>query len=219
MSKIHLLAAVLVASFFFVDTAEADASEWEDLGVKDGVQLHFKEVGDDFSARGEIVVDVHIGKLLRVFTNPNERANWVGNYVDHKTLDITRTSERYWLKLDPSRLVSARDYVIDARYTFDEENRTFRSVAQSVDDERMPDQDCCQRAVSNTTYTFEALPGQERTRIHVEVSTDPKGRIPRRSVRSAVQDWPVNTLNALVRRASIDAMPVDPRVKDWHEAR
>lgn len=219
MIRYQMIAAAIVSSLLVFGASTALAGDWENIGTTDGVEVHFKEVGDDFSARGEIVADVHIGKILRVFTNPNERPYWVGNYVDHKTLDITRTSERYWIKLDPSRLVSARDYVIHANYEFDAENRVFRSTARSVEDDRMPEQDCCVRAASNTVYTFEAIPGQERTRIHVEVSTDPKGRIPRRSVRSAVQDWPVSTLTNLIQRASLDAMPVDSRVEDWHEAR
>lgn len=219
MFRFQIWTATLIVSFLFAGISTAYAGGWEDLGVEDGVQVHFKEVGDDFSARGEMVADVHIGKIITVFTNPNERPYWVGNYVDHETLDITRTSERYWLKLDPSRLVSSRDYVIQANYTFDADNRVFKSEAESVEDERKPDQECCVRAVTETSYTIEALPGSERTRISVEVSTDPKGRIPSGRVRSAVQDWPVETLNRLARRSSIDAMPIDSRVEDWHEAK
>ncbi len=217
MFRYKMVATAIVVSFLTLGASTAMASGWERIGVEDGVEVHFKEEGDDFSARGEITVDVHIGKIIAVFVNPNERPHWVGNYVDHETLDITRSHERYWLKLDPSRLVSSRDYVIESRYNFDEDKRVFTANSRSVEDERKPEQDCCTRAVSTTKYTIEAVPGKEQTKINVEVQTDPKGRIPRRSVRSAVQDWPVSTLNNLTRRAQIDGMRTDPRVKDWHK--
>ena len=215
MFRYQIIAAAVVLSVMSFDLSTADAGEWERVGTTDGVEVHFKEVGDDFSSRGTIETDVHIGKIITVFVNPNERPNWVGNYVDHETLDLTRTSERYWVKLNPSRLVSSRDYVIEAKYSFDNDKKIFTSKAKSVTDERKPKQDCCVRAVTETNYTIEALPGG-RTRISVEVTTDPKGSIPTRSVRSAVKDWPVSTLGNLSKRASLDAMPLDPRVKDWH---
>lgn len=195
----------------------AVAGDWEAVGETDGVTVHVQERddSDDFAFRGEMVADVHIGKVITVFTNPNERPHWVSNYEDHETLRLTRTSERYWLKLDPSRLTSARDYVIEAQYDFDDDDNVFTSEAESVEDDDKPEQDCCTRATTRTDYTIEALPG-ERTRIKVEVETDPKGRIPSRVVRSTMEDWPVTTLTNLVRRASIDGMPVDDRVEDWH---
>ncbi len=219
MGRYHITAMLTALAIIFGCASTAVASDWERVGTTDGVTVYIqeREGSDEFAMRGEMTADVHLGKIIRVFTNPNERRHWIANYVDHESLELSRSGEIYWLKLDPSRLVSSRDYVIQSRHNFDESSRTVTSTANSTEDSRKPEQDCCVRAQTKTSYKFEAVEGSEQVKLTVEVETDPGGRIPSRTVRSTMEDWPVTTLTRLVRRASIDSMPVDSRVEDWHQ--
>ncbi len=219
MGRYQITAVMMALAIVLGCASTATAGDWESVGTTDGVTVYVQERpgSDDFAMRGEMTANVHIGKIIRVFTNPNERQHWIANYVDHESLDLSQSGETYWLELDPSRLTSSRDYVIQSQHTFDADSRTFTSEANSIEDSRKPEQDCCVRATTKTKYVFEAVEGREQVKLSVEVETDPGGRIPSRIVRSTMEDWPVTTLTNLVRRASIDAMPVDPRAEDWHE--
>lgn len=216
-NQIVVLAVGLAVSLFALSPAVA--GDWEHVGETDGVDVHSKEVADSdlFAFKGETTANMHIGKLLTVYTNPNQRPHWVHDYGDSETFDITRTSERYWIKFDLSWPATDRDFVFQADYDFDEDNRTFTARIRSVEDERKPEDDCCVRATGETTYTFQAIPGQEMTRVTVESQTDPGGRLPSRLVRRTQRDWPVVTLTNLIERASADSIDVDPRVSDWHD--
>ena len=219
MVRKQIIALLIIMGVSFVSLSSAVASDWEHVGETDGVDVHSKELPDSdlFAFRGEMTADVPIGKIITVYTNPNQRPHWVHDFGDSETLDITRTSERYWIKFDLSWPATDRDFVFQADYDFDADNRKFTARIRSVEDERKPDDDCCVRAEGETTYTFEAIPGQEMTRIVVESQTDPKGRLPGRLVRRTQRDWPVVTLTNLVERASASGIDVDPRVSDWHD--
>ena len=198
-------------------SAVAVASDWEEVGTTSGVTVHTKDVPDSdaSSFRGERTANVHIGDLIAVLTNPDQRPNWVSDYGGHETLERSDTHEIYWLRIDLSWPATDRDFVFRADYSFDEENRVFTAELESVQDSRKGEDDCCVRGTGTTTYTFTAIPGQDMTRVEVESTIDPQGRLPSRIVRRTQREWPVNTLNALVNQASGDVQ-TDSRVQDWH---
>ena len=61
--------------------------------------------------------------------------------------------------------------------------------------------DCCVRAeVKGTYYNFTAL-SAKRTKLEVEVHTDPKGLLPNWLVNLIQKKWPSKTLSGLIRHA------------------
>lgn len=210
---------VLLCLALFAVVAVAQDEQWEYVGEFDDVDLYQMEIGDedDLAFRGIIEVDVHIGQVVEVFTTPEERPNWVSRYSDHQTLEHGEDFERYWLHLGLPIFVSDRDFVLESRYSFDDEERLFTAVTESVEDERRPEDDCCIRAESTVLYEIQAMEGEERTRIEMSALTDLKGGLPGWVVRRAQQDWPVDTLNNLVDRAREEEIGVDERVEDWHD--
>lgn len=219
MFRHSVLSIFLIIGFLSIDLSVAQAGDWEDVGEIDGVEVQRKEVqGSPLVAfRGDVVVDVHIGKIMSVFTNPEERPNWVDRFGDTRTLSRTETSEVYWIRFDLTFPVKDRDYVLKAELDIDEDNRVVTTNIESVTDRRMREQDCCVRAHTETYYRFEAIPGKEQTRLRVEVHTDPKGRIPNALVNRIQRGWPSGTLNGLVDRASQPGVPIEPRFSDWHD--
>jgi hypothetical protein len=204
-----LLSTLLLLSLLVLDLPAAHADEWEDLGETDGVRVSRMEVtGSSMLAfRGEMVADLHISRLMAIFLDPDDRASWVGRYHSHGTLerverpDDNEMWERYWIRFDLPRGISDRDYVLRTDLEVDRDDKVVVARIRSVVDRRWPEQECCVRAATESYYRFTAVPGQNRTRIIVEIHTDPKGRLPAWLVNRIQRSWPSSTLSSLVSRA------------------
>ncbi len=218
MHRLHLLSVVaLCFSLLLLDSSVAEAGEWEDMGVQDNVRVSRMQVeGTSVLAfRGETVADVHIARIAEVFLDPTQRGEWVNRYHSHETLERTDEMELYWIRFDLPIGISDRDYMLRADLEVDEANRQITARVNSVEDRRKPDQRCCVRAETQTYYQFTALPNG-RTRMIVEVHTDPKGLIPNWLVNRIQRDWPSDTLASLLARARASGVRNHPDYTDWH---
>lgn len=206
----------LAALLFFVDLPEVEAADWESIGVTDGVAVSRMHVRGSsvFAFRGEIVADVHISKIMEVFTNPNQRRHWVDRYHSHETLEQTRLHELYWIRFSLPPGISDRDYLLRADLEIDEGKKVVTARIRSVVDNRWPEQDCCVRATTQTFYEFTAL-DNNRTRMIVEVHTDPMGRLPSWLVNRIQRGWPSTTLSNLYARAQADSIRNHADYRNW----
>ena len=201
--------------------AVAGEDDWEHITESEGVQLYQRDAQkvDGIAFRGIIETDLHIGQVIAVMLDAEERTHWVYRQAEAEALEEgepnQRWSERYWVRVDMPFPATDRDYIFHTEYELRSEDRTVIADLESVEDSRKPEQDCCVRAQSYTHYTVEALPGEERTRITLEVEVDLGGRLPGWITRGARRDWPVETLTALVERAR--EADVYPDVADWHD--
>lgn len=212
---------VLVLLLPFVAQGQTN---WQRVDTEEGVEVFQRDAQhmEGIAFRGELVADVHIGKVISVFIDPDERPNWVYRHSEERQLqrDENRQqqwSERYWVRVDMPMPTTDRDYVFETEYEFDHDDKVVFARLRSVEDRRARERDCCVRARSITNYTVEPIEGEEKTRIIVEVETDLGGNLPGWLTRRAEQDWPVETLTALAERAQDDDVPIDERVRDWHE--
>ncbi len=217
-----LLVLTLVGTTLLSVVPPANAAEtWEYLGTDQGVKVWRKEVAGSgvFAFRGEITANVHIGKLVSVFIDRNQRKYWVDRFDDTKTLDMpTPLSEVYWIKFKLPFPVSDRDYILRADAMGDVANKIFTAKIKSVVDPRKPKDDCCVRAeVYGTYYKFTALPGTpERTKLEVEVHTDPKGMLPDWLINLIQKKWPSKTLSGLLARVQKVNPPPFAELANWH---
>jgi hypothetical protein len=201
--------------------AHADGGTWEAVGSIEGVETWRKSVpGTDLLAfKGQITAPVHIGKLLSVFLDRNQRRYWVDKFADTKTIEQDGPlSEIYWIRF-ALPVVSDRDYVLKADGSADATTHVFTANIKSINDPRKPLDDCCVRAQAiGTYYKFEALKGTpERTRITVEVRTDPKGSLPDFIINMIQKKWPSKTLGGLVARTRKTNPASLPDYTAWHE--
>lgn len=219
------LAIALLATFaslsFVVPPAsagEVDALGWELVGVDDGVTTKRMKVdGSSLLAfRGDMVADVAIAKILQIFLDDSEAKNWVDRFKGSETLaEPTEYSRQYWIRFDAPPLVADRDYVLTLEAKVDEVAQVLVADIESSEHAAKPDQDCCVRGVVfQTYYRFEAL-GPEKTRVEVEVHTDPKGRLPDWVVNLVQKSWPNKTLTALVERASQESVTPREEFAAW----
>jgi hypothetical protein len=224
---------VLKRTFFGVMTAVAmwsvtvpshAAPAWQDVGDINGVHVWKRdEPGSGVTSfRGEMVAPVHIGKLIAVMQDRDQRKNWVDRF--HSSTLIEKPgpfSEIYWIRFKLPAVISDRDYVLRADGAADDANHVFTIEIKSVNDPRKGPDDCCTRAVINRAfYKFTALKavnGVPQTKIEVEVNTDPKGLLPNWLVNMIQKEWPSKTLNNLVRYTkSSNAQPL-PQLASWHD--
>lgn len=194
---------------------------WEYIGTDRNVTLYKKTVeGSDLVAfRGVTYADLHIGKLYGVLREPKERPNWVDRYANDETYIRTAERQVYWIHFGLPWPVSDRDYVLESVAKLDPERGRVTVNIESTEHEKKPPDDCCVRAiVKRTYYEFTAIPGEEKTKLIVEVHTDPKGSLPTWLVNLIQKTWPSKTLDGLVQRTrALNPEPFAP-MATWHEA-
>ena len=192
---------------------------WEPTGDADGVKTYRREApGTSMLAfRGEATVDLHIAKLMKVFLDTEHATEWTDMLAESKNVGrISATAKVIYQKYDLAFPASDRDYVMELRYEIDAANKVVAARYKSVEDARAPENDCCVRAQTLSTYwKFTALPGENKTRIEVEVLTDPKGMLPSFVVNMIQKDWPRKSINALKARASKADVQPEPAYADW----
>jgi hypothetical protein len=214
--------AIGLALLFAPELAEAkDTGKWEYVGTDQNVVVYRKNVeGSDVVAfKGVTYADLPIGKVLAVFKDPDERKNWVDRYKEHVTLEKGEDTETYWIHFGLPWPVSDRDYILNATGRRDLTKKTFYVNIKSVQHPKKGEDDCCVRAIVNGTYyEFTALPGEDKTKITVEVHTDPKGSLPTWLVNLIQKSWPAKTLGGLIKRAKDPSIKALPDFADWHLA-
>jgi len=180
----------------------AYAKGWSSLGVINGVKVSRMSVEGSplFAFRGERVADIPLDVLVATFADPKERSKWVNMYKDHKTFEKSELREVYWIRFDLPPLISDRDYVLESVAKIDKEKAKLSVEIKSVEHPKAP-KGCCVRAeVKRTYYVFTAL-SPTKTKMEVEVHTNPKGLLPGWLINMIQKKWPANTLNSLYKRA------------------
>ena len=193
------------------------AKGWELVGVYETVKVSRKTVKDSslFAFRGVTEAAIPLDILIGTFIDPKERRHWVDRYAAHTTIKKTPFSETYWIQFDLPPLVSDRDYVLQSDAKIDQKAGTIEVSIKSVTHPKYPP-DCCVRAeIKGTYYKFTAL-SKTRTKLEVEVHTDPKGMLPSWLVNLIQKKWPSKTLSSLIKRAR-EVNRAHPDTTKWLE--
>jgi hypothetical protein len=213
--------AIAVSFGALSHNAQAASNDWEVISTDDGFITKRKSVeGSSILAfRGETVVDTPIAKILSVFLDASRRGEWVDKFHTSAELTVKNEWERtYWIRFGLPFPISDRDYVLNASAQVDEARRVVTANIKSVEHSKKPQDDCCVRASAmGTYYRFEAIPGTNKTKMEVEVHTDPKGMLPSWLVNIIQKKWPSKTLLSLARVASDAAVEPHPSFIHWND--
>lgn len=221
ITRIFLITVTILATLLSTaGVPEAGQGEWETISKPgDSVTVYRKQVpGSSVLAfKGITTVDLHIGKLLTVYTDSSTQKDWVDRFDSSGDLRIITSLERtYWIRFGLPFPISDRDYVLNINGNLDHANRVFVADLKSVEDPERPEDDCCVRGIAfGTYYKFEALPG-EKTRLTVEVHTDPMGLLPAWFVNLIQKGWPAKTLGGLVERSRRKDVRIYAGMENWH---
>ena len=211
-----LISSILVLS---PSLGKTSTGKWELISNKDGFITKRKKVPNSniFAFRGETVTDVPIGKIISVFVDSNTRKNWINMYGGDMDLKVRNELDKtYWIRFNTPWPTSDRDYVLRSVGSVDSKNKTYTCNIQSVDHPSKGEQKCCVRGMAyGTYYRFQVLPGTNKTKVEVEVHTDPKGWIPSWLTNIIQKKWPKRTLSSLLREASKNGVKVHDTFKSW----
>lgn len=216
-----LLASALLVACFLAPAAGAEpaaAQGWEPVSEADGVRVWSRPVGDSavLGFRGEATLEVPIGRLVGVLLDTRRSSDWVDRLVEARRLrELENGASVLYNRYALSWPLRDRDYVLKRVLVIDPEARVVTATYRSVEDPTQPEQDCCIRAVTDPTlWRFSQLrPG--RTRVEVEVSTDPKGSIPLWLANAVQRGWPRNSILRLAARAGEPDAAVHPLLAQW----
>ena len=201
--------------------AFATDGDWELISNEDGFITQRKGISGSniFAFRGETIAEVSIGSLLSVFLDASTRKDWVDMFGGSNELIVKSPMDRtYWIRFNTPMPTSDRDYVLHAVGNADHQARTFTTDIESVNHADKPEQDCCVRGQAfRTFYRFQAIPGTNKTKVEVEVHTDPKGWIPNWLTNLIQRKWPKKTLGSLIAQAQKPNVAVHPDYAGWHE--
>ena len=215
MNKLNIS---LFALIFLTNVAHAADASWETLSVEDGFTTQRKVVAgsDMFAFRGEMITEVSIAELMTVFLDTDRRKDWVDKFESSSDLSVDgEFSKTYYIRFDLPFPITDRDYVLSAEGKIDDANRVVTTLIKSVDHQKAPADDCCVRANAlGTFYRFAQLPNG-KTKLEVEVHTDPKGSLPSWLVNVIQKSWPRKTLQALVREAKKNNVPKHATFAHW----
>jgi len=193
-------------------------SGWDSVGVTKGVMVERKMVEGSslFAFRGEGVFDVSMGSLVGVLRDHSTPVEWVDLITEHtvvKTVDAL--TNVVYEAYDLPWPISDRDYVMQEVAGYDDEAKVFTIQFESVDEPLSPVKPGVVRAMAYRTYWRLEKLGPKRTKVEIEVFTDPRGNLPAWLVNLIQQDWPWKTIDGLLTRAQRGDVAADSRVQNW----
>tara|TARA_A100001015_G_C14936882_1_gene690846 strand:- start:519 stop:1220 length:702 start_codon:yes stop_codon:yes gene_type:complete len=197
---------------------EKKVGDWEVIAQEDGFITKRKEVSESsiFAFRGEMVADLHISKIVSAFLDSSRRKEWVDRFGEQVNIEGEGLNKIYWIRFAMPLLISDRDYVLKTNGEIDKDRQVLTTHIHSVEHPAKEKDDCCIRAQAfGTYYRFEAIKGEEKTRLEVEVHTDPKGWLPAFLVNMIQKNWPKKTLSNLVKASMRDDVIPDQRFLEW----
>ena len=215
MSTVVFLVATLLSNPPAIDF---DALQWEPLNTKDGIDVSHAAVPDMdiLGVRGVGTVDLHISQIWTVFSDVSIQTEWIDRLKETRL--VSKTSEqsvRYYSEYYSPWPISNRDFLFERFINIDEANKVITVTVSSVLDEREPESDCCVRGWLSRAYWRFSAQDNGKTKIEVEVVTDPKGLIPTWIINMVQKSWPVKSIGNLVARSSKDDIKGAPQLATW----
>lgn len=197
-----LLAALLLA-LIAAHPGAAWASDWREMYRQDGIIVSSKEVpGSKLVAfRGETEYDAPVGRVLDVLLDNDHRTEWVSRLYINRVLE--RRNEFDYIIYQAFSLPAIfanRDYVYHGQAIRDPSGAVILTL-RSTEHPNAPESVGVRAELVNSKYVLTPL-GSDRTRIEVEIMTDPKGMMPAWLVNLVQKSWPLDTLSGI--RSQLD---------------
>jgi hypothetical protein len=193
--------AVCLASALFVATvAQASDVPWEEIYTEAEVKVSRAEVEGSklFAFKGDTVMDASRGQVLHVLLDNEHRVEWVDRLYTNSIVERSTTYDYVlYQAFDLPAMFASRDYVYHGVVTEDPTSGVVTLSMQSVEHPDAPETVGVRAELLNSRYVLTPLDGGSKTRVEVEIITDPKGMMPTWLVNLIQKSWPVDTLNAL----------------------
>lgn len=188
----------LFALLFLALPLSASAAEWQEMYTEAEVTVSMMELEGTklFAFKGETIMDAPASKVMYVLLDNDHRIEWVDRLYINKVLSTSGPHEYVlYQAFDLPALFASRDYVYRGVAVRESENVVTLDL-KSVEHPDAPETVGIRAELVNTLYRLTMLE-DGRTRVEVEVQTDPKGWMPVWLVNLVQRTWPLETLNGL----------------------
>ncbi|MCW8141125.1 MAG: hypothetical protein KIT58_19670 [Planctomycetota bacterium] len=210
----RVIGATLLAAALMGPAVAAGEGRWEHIAREQGVDVYRRAVsGSDLVAfKGVAEVEAPLTRVLWVLADNDRRTEWIDLCAESRVLERVSDHEsviyqRYALPW----YLSDRDYVFRARAAL-EADGVVRLRMVSVEHPAAPPTVGVRARRLESTYVLTPL-GERRTRVEVEIHTDPCGLVPDWLVNVVQKRWPLATLQGIrrqVRRPDAGEHPLPP---------
>lgn len=214
MRTAHVRLASLAAALVLVPSLAGADPGWEHVDRQDGIEVYRMErPGSSLLAfKGVTVIEAPLAKVLWVLADNDHRTEWVDLCTESRVLEqVSDTECVIYQRYSLPWYLSDRDYVYRARAVRDPDG-TVRLLLASCEHPDAPETVGVRARLIEGTYVLTPL-GERRTRVAVEIHTDPMGMVPDWMVNLVQKSWPVKTLQGIrrqVRQPYVKEHPLPP---------
>ncbi|MCO4746910.1 MAG: hypothetical protein KC912_19085 [Proteobacteria bacterium] len=193
-------ALFLAASMLVATASHAGDLPWEEIYTEAEVTVSRAEVDGTklFAFKGETIMDASRGQVLHVLLDNEHRVEWVDRLYTNSIVERKTTFDYVlYQAFDLPAMFASRDYVYHGVVTEDPTSGVVTLTMQSVEHPDAPETVGVRAELLNSRYLLTPVEDGNKTRVEVEIITDPKGMMPSWLVNVIQKSWPVDTLNAL----------------------
>ena len=188
------------------------AGSWEKAGDEAGVAVYRREVpGSPFLAvKGTGVVDAPPRTVALVLLDDDRAPEWVDSLAEARVVRVVSAAEYIeYNRAAMPLIVSDRDFVNTVSMNVDRPAHTVVIRSVPVVDAAAPPTKAV-RGLLDATYLLESIEGGKRTRLTVEIESDPKGWLPAWLVNFFQKDWARETIEGIRKQCAKPDLKAPP---------
>jgi hypothetical protein len=173
-------------------------TNWKEVSNKEGVIVSTSEVeGSSVKGfRGETIMEDSIGRILHVLMDDKHHKEWIKRLKRSIVLEELSDGEAIvYQEIELPWPMKNRDFVFWGKIERPIEDKIVLKM-KSVEHKDAPETTGIRGDLKESKYLLTRLE-KFKTKIEVEVITDPKGMIPKWLVNMIQAKWPIKTFKAI----------------------
>lgn len=178
---------------------------WESVESHGGIEVLRRDLPDSpiVAFKGVTVLEAPLEKLLWVLVDNEHKTEWVDMCSESRVVERVNAHEFViYQRFSLPWYLTDRDYVYRGR-AVREADGTVRLHLASVDHPDAPETVGVRGQLVASCYVLTPL-GPNRTRVEVEIQTDPCGMVPDWLVNIVQKEWPRKTLRGISQQVRQD---------------
>jgi hypothetical protein len=210
---------LILLALTIMPSSAAYADDWKEINEEDGIKVFSMNVkGSPLVAfKGSGIVDSPIRVVFGVIVDNAHRIEWVDRLKKSTVLQqFTPYDFIVYQHFGLPVLMSDRDYVYRATAFTTKKGQVVVAMS-SVTHKKSPATVGVRAKLVNSRYVLTPIGKRGlKTRVEVEIQTDPKGWLPAWLVNSIQKSWPLKTLRGIrsqVKKSHTRAYALPPKKK------
>ena len=191
--------ALILLSSYLLNPSFAGTHKWEKVMIKDGISVFKAKLKNSplVGFRGEAIIEAPIGKVIHVLVDNDRRKEWVDRLVNSKLIDKPGTyRQTVYQEFSAPWPVSNRDFVYSGGIFKVPNSNQIKLDFKSIEHPNAPKTAGVRGHLQRGLYLVTPI-SKNKTKIEVELISDPKGLIPSWIVNLVQKSWPYKTITAI----------------------